>query len=219
MSQDYDAIAADFVATRNRPWEEFECWCSDLETLKAARCLDLGCGGGRFRDWLPKKIVPEGHYFGQDISAEMIQLARAKFSAENFQIGSMTDLSAYEEASMEVVSAIASFHHLLSATEQRQCLAEVFRVLKPGGFFLATSWVLPQRFFWRNILRGRWKNWLIPFGGQKSPRWYRRLSVADWQKLLREVGFIDWRIETSTSAKGEKRNIVVRAKKPASVRT
>ncbi len=74
-----------------------------------------------------------------------------------------------------------------------------------------TTWVLPQKYFWSNFWAGRvfTKNWLIPFGKEKHPRIYRRVTEKDLKKLLKKEGF-----KVEKALKFEDRNYVVLGQKP-----
>ena len=62
----YDKFAQDFSSTRAYAWEEFDIVKSKI--WKGDRVLDLGCGNGRFRQFLGTTKVAPGAYFGFDLS-------------------------------------------------------------------------------------------------------------------------------------------------------
>lgn len=60
--------------------------------------LDVGCGpGGITRDFA--KLVPEGTVIGIDVSAGVVNQARASFQEPNlsFQVGDATNLARYDD--------------------------------------------------------------------------------------------------------------------------
>jgi ubiquinone/menaquinone biosynthesis C-methylase UbiE len=186
MSQ-YDSFATDFSATRTQAWPEFEMIKPYLQ--KNDRLLDLGCGNGRLRHFLEKSKIPEGNYFGFDLSANLIGIAKNEFPHDHFFIGSFEKKLPFGADNFEVVTAVASFHHLLSKKAQTQFLRECHRVMKPGGTLFLTTWKLPQKHFWTNMLKGNFKNWNIPFGSEKHPRTYRRTNEKELKGLLQKAGF------------------------------
>lgn len=203
---EYDAFADHFSATRQRPWPEFSLLEPHLQ--KFDRVLDLGCGNGRLRQFLPADVIPPGNYFGLDISQNLLDIARDQFPQDHFFRRDFSTNFLFGAENFEVVTAIASFHHLLSRKAQLRFLDECRRVLKPGGTLFMTTWKLPDTYFWPNVLRGRFKNWNIPFGPDKHPRTYRRTDEKELAKLLKKAGF-----EVLDAQLYEERNYVVIGRK------
>jgi ubiquinone/menaquinone biosynthesis C-methylase UbiE len=102
--------------------------------------LDAGCGTG-----LTALRIAERHpgctVHGIDISPRMIDAARQDAEkqglAVEFRVGSITGLP-YPDAAFEVVITNIMFHHL-DLVEKRQAVAEVARVLKPGGRYISAE--------------------------------------------------------------------------------
>jgi SAM-dependent methyltransferase len=177
---EYDKFAADFSATRQAGWPEFDLLAPHVR--RSDRVLDLGCGNARLRKFLP---VVDGNYFGLDLSEELLKIAREACPRDHFFRGNFGEPLPFGADNFEIVTAVASFHHLLSKKSQRQFFTEVFRVLKPGGTLFLTTWSLPQKYFWKNFGK---KNWTIPFGPEKLPRTYRKTSAQQ----LRKNGAWSW---------------------------
>lgn len=186
---EYNAFAKDFAATRERSWPEFDLFMDQLKP--GQRVLDLGCGNGRLRKFLPAELIRPGDYFGFDISEEMLAIARKAFPKDAFFRGNFGKNLPFGSQNFDWVISIAAFHHLLNKKDQVKYLQEVHRVLKPDGKIFMTTWVLPKKYFWKNFWTGRTlsKNWIIPFGPDKHPRTYRDVRTDDLEKLLRKNGF------------------------------
>ena len=97
------------------------------------RLLDLGCGPGTISVGLADAVEP-GELHGIDMEESQIEMARAAASAGGhsnafFQTGAVTDLP-FEDKSFDVVRSHALLMHI---PDTRAVLAEVKRVLKPGG--------------------------------------------------------------------------------------
>lgn len=155
VTRDYNTIAAHFSDTRNRRSPLPLQW-SAVNTFVQAyvhpgdRVLDLGCGNGRVAD-----VVNEikGRYVGVDASEALLRHARELHPEQSFVLGNMRDIP-FPDASFEYVLMIASFHHIPSAAYRYAALAEVSRVLTPGGMLFMMNWNLHQRRF--SLRRWRW---------------------------------------------------------------
>jgi SAM-dependent methyltransferase len=98
------------------------------------RVLDLGSGGGIDVLLSARRVGPSGFAYGVDMTDEMLQLARqnaAKAGARNveFRQGQIEDLP-LAAASVDVVISNCVIN---LSTDKPAVLAEMFRVLVPGG--------------------------------------------------------------------------------------
>lgn len=100
--------------------------------------LDVGCGTGTLALMLNSQLG-QANVHGIDASPEMISVAKkkaAKAQADvDFRI-SLIEAIPFPDASFEVVTSSLMLHHL-SDELKRAGLAEIRRVLKPGGRFAA----------------------------------------------------------------------------------
>ena len=189
MQNHYDDFAEIWDKTRQRSWAEFDILHPHLRW--GDRVLDLGCGNARLRQFLDDKKIARGAYFGLDQSEKLLQIARKRFPADHFFVGDLATKFPFGDQNFEVLTAIASFHHLLRARDQKNFLTESARVLKKNGIFFLTTWRLPQRYFWPNFWRGRVFSgrWIIPFGAEKRVRIYRKMPEKFLRKTLTKSGF------------------------------
>ncbi len=97
------------------------------------RLLDIGCGTGRFLDFL-KQVWPRLPVLGIDMSEPYVRYARRhlkRWSRINFTIGNAESLPVPDE-SQDAVTSIFLFHELPPKI-RRIVFRECARVLKPGG--------------------------------------------------------------------------------------
>ena len=120
--------------------------------------LDIGCGTGTLAVWM-KQACPDIAMTG--IDADPAVLARAKGKAERagvdiaFERGLSSHLPYADRVFDRIVSSLF-FHHLTRA-ETEKTVAEMFRVLKPGGLLCVADWGKPT-----NALM-RWLFWPVQF--------------------------------------------------------
>src|SRR6266700_3349201 len=97
--------------------------------------LDVGCGTGTLAMEVARRVGRAGRVAGVDPGTQQIARARAKAARRNlpieFQIGVIEQL-AFPDRSFDVVLSTLMMHHV-PAPLKRQGLAEIARVLKPGG--------------------------------------------------------------------------------------
>ncbi|KKM08854.1 hypothetical protein SY88_22405 [Clostridiales bacterium PH28_bin88] len=108
---------------------------------KGKRILDAGCGAGYGAAFLAANGARA--VVGIDISPEAIAYARENFQAANlvFQVGDCCNLR-FPDHEFDGVVAMEIIEHL---DRYPQFLAEVKRVLKPGGFLLVST---PNKEVW-----------------------------------------------------------------------
>ena len=95
-----------------------------------SRVVDLGCGSGVFTDVL----LRHGYRCaGVDLSSKLIAIARGKYRDIEFIEGDVEQL-AFPDASFDGVLLSGLVHHL---PDPSRCAAEVFRILRPSGKFVA----------------------------------------------------------------------------------
>lgn len=100
--------------------------------------LDVGCGTGTLALIVKQRVGETGDVSGIDPSSQMIARAshkakRAKLSV-NFQVEGIEQLT-FPDQSFDIVLSTLMMHHLPDTLKQ-QGLAEIVRVLKPGGRLL-----------------------------------------------------------------------------------
>jgi ubiquinone/menaquinone biosynthesis C-methylase UbiE len=107
------------------------------EPVLGARVLDLGCGEGYCSRQLHQRGASE--IYGIDLSDAMIKAAQAKDAEDGFGIhyeaGCATDLQQFEDGKFDLIVAVFLFNYL-TISQTQQCIAEVFRLLRPQGRFV-----------------------------------------------------------------------------------
>jgi ubiquinone/menaquinone biosynthesis C-methylase UbiE len=130
-----------FKVLGGRKHGEFRQHVVELAGLRGdERLLDAGCGTGLMALRVAARY-PDCTVHGVDLSPRMIDIARKDAAKRgltvDFRAGSITDLP-YPEASFDVVVTNIMYHHL-DLAEKRQAVAEIARVLKPGGRYVSAE--------------------------------------------------------------------------------
>lgn len=126
------------------------------ETLRHAdlrpgqHVLDVGCGTGVLTRLAALATGDQGETVGIDPSPAMLQVARRKASKEGsraiFKVAAIESLP-FENGRFDLVLSSFMLHHLPPAVK-RAGMAEVYRVLKPGGCLLVVDIDKPANPLW-----------------------------------------------------------------------
>jgi ubiquinone/menaquinone biosynthesis C-methylase UbiE len=103
--------------------------------------LDFGCGVGRLTRAMARHF---SHCTGVDVAATMIEQATRlnRGSACTFLVNEANDLGRFEDSTFDFVYSALVLQHLPSMEVIRRFIAELFRVLEPGGLL---AFQLPTR--------------------------------------------------------------------------
>ncbi len=120
------------------------------EIASRDRVLDVGCGTGT-QALLVKRARPDAEVVGIDGDARALARAQRKIAGAGLTIrldeGLATALP-YPDARFERVLSSLVLHHLVD-DDKRRALAEIRRVLTPGGAFLLVDFGPPRTWFER----------------------------------------------------------------------
>ncbi len=140
--------------------------------------LDVGCGTGEVT-LLAKTRAKNGKVYGIDPAPEMITVARKKAARKgldiDFRVGVIEALP-FPDGSIEVVTSSLMMHHLPEDLKVRG-IAEIYRVLKPGGRLLIADFMRPTGSLLNHLFIAFTRH-----QGLKS-------AIEDLQKLLKAAGF------------------------------
>lgn len=174
--------------------------------IEGATVLDLGCGTGRDAFLVSRLVGPHGRAIGLDMTPQQLAIARRGQAAHydatgldnlDFREGVIEDLAAAGIADASVDVVISNCVLNLSSDKAR-VLAEILRVLKPGGELLFADVYadrrIPSELLADPVLRGEC------LSGALYPEDFRRilarLGCADHRVLARSpVPLLDPEIE------------------------
>ncbi len=109
--------------------------CLNQVTVESGAILDLGCGTGALADFL-RNERPEIPVIGLDLSLEMLQIGRQRGGGGvNWNVQSDALMSPFRPNAFTTILIVAVLHELPYEI-RRRVLAEVHRLLEPGGQLL-----------------------------------------------------------------------------------
>ncbi|NUM45791.1 MAG: methyltransferase domain-containing protein, partial [Anaerolineales bacterium] len=160
--------------------------CGDAVSLAALQpgetVVDLGSGGGLECFIAAKQVGETGHVIGVDMTPEMLTRAREagkRMGLENVEFREgYIEMMPVEDATVDVIMSNCVIN---LSPDKARVLAEMHRVLKPGGRIaisdIVTKGQIPE------LLKANMELWSACASGA--------LPVAEWEGGLRELGFTD----------------------------
>ena len=127
ISPSYDRMNLLMSMGRDGRWRRLGVRASGAQPGDAA--LDVCCGTGDFAVELRRAVGPSGRVVGLDFSPQMLEVARRKCSAVEWQQG---DALALPFADGEFTAACVGFG-VRNLSDYRRGFAEMSRVVRPGG--------------------------------------------------------------------------------------
>jgi arsenite methyltransferase len=173
--------------------------CGNPQTIASLkvgeRVLDLGSGAGFDAFLAAQQVGPDGRVIGVDMTPEMVTRARANITKTplknvEFRLGEIERLP-IADASVDVIISNCVIN---LSTDKPSVFREAFRVLAPGGR-LAISDIVAIR-----EVPAELKADLQAYSGCVSGA----AVVTDTERMLREAGFTDVRIDL----RGDSRSLV-----------
>jgi SAM-dependent methyltransferase len=163
-----------------------------LDLTDGQRHLDIASGTGE-PGLTVAKLVPQGHVTLTDLSAEMLEVATRRASAQGItnvetRVCSADDLPFGDSMfdSVSVRFGYMFFPDVAAAT------AEFVRVLRPGGRLCASVWVRPEANPWTTIaMRAIATEVALPPPDPDGPNMYRCAAPGQVSALYEAAGLHD----------------------------
>lgn len=118
---------------------------AQLGGAPGTRLLDVGCGTATLSVELARRF-PDAFVVGLDADGAALAIARAKAVGAHVQIDfeqAFADRMPFASGSFDAAVSSLFFHHL-TQDSKRNALAEILRVLRPGGALHVADWGRPS---------------------------------------------------------------------------
>lgn len=182
----YTTRASAYVnSAAHAAWQDLDLIAQLLANQRGAVALDVGCGGGH----LTYRLAPlVSQVVACDLAASMLAAVAEQASLRGLPNIATREAAAeslpFEVATFDVVATRFSAHHWHAFAEG---IAEMARVLKPGGLALMSDVVSPGV----SLL----DTWLQTLELLRAPSHVRDASTAEWDAALAAAGLAIERIE------------------------
>ena len=176
FSESYDRMNAILSLGRHAAWRAAA--AEDIPA-DAAEVLDLACGTGDFSFEIARRL-PSARVAGLDLSPAMAAVAEKKRppSAQGrvaFSVGDAADLSRFADESFDAATCAFGFRNF---ADRPRALAEVARVLKPGGVLVVLEFFRPPR----GLVSAATRLWI-----KTAARIFARDHVAEYDYLADSI--------------------------------
>lgn len=150
-----------------------------LEGVRAV--LDVGCGTGALLSAIAGRL-PGARLAGLDLSPAMLSVARRKLGDRAFLVAGEAGSLPFPDRRFDLVLSTSALHYW---PDPAAGLAEIARVLKPGGRVAITDWC-------NDYLACKVADFLLRI---LEPAHDRTYGSQECERLLREAGFGGIRVE------------------------
>jgi ubiquinone/menaquinone biosynthesis C-methylase UbiE len=172
-----------------------------MDIPEGAKALDVGSGGGSVLYALAKRAGPRGHITGVELcehcakkTASEIERCKIRNAESIFRDARKTE---FADASFDCITAgFIGWDDYFDFKKNEyikpdQLMKEITRLLKPGGQFGMSTWLLQEDLDWMYQF--------LTSQSIKSKRNYHIENEKGWRKILTEWGFTDIQVFFETA--------------------
>ncbi|MGH3744127.1 MAG: class I SAM-dependent methyltransferase [Mycobacteriales bacterium] len=99
--------------------------------------IEIGPGPGASTQWLRQRV---GRLVAAEVDPVAAEKLRARFSDTNVEVVPVDGSTLpFDDGSFDAAGAFTMLHHVSSTGQQRRLLAEMVRVLRPGGVLVGSD--------------------------------------------------------------------------------
>jgi SAM-dependent methyltransferase len=246
----YNQEAKKYHETRKKYWKEGELILEAMTTLmeqsspqgkgekKRINILEIGCGSGRFANYLSNHYSGKFTYVGVDLSQELLSYAKKENPQCKFVCEDMSEFVVRQkQEKFDLIIGTSSFQHIPTYRERLFLMKFFYKLLKYDGLLIMTNRSFSKRFFkkhWKEVLKSRGKflvkgrecsrrDCMVPRtnGEQIFKRYYHLFSLKELKKLvtfsglhLEHLSYLDDKGDWTMHWQGSKSSFLVARKSP-----
>ncbi len=182
VNEEYERIAGDY----DQRWSSYVTSSTEQTICRLSlgtgdRLIDIGCGTGVLLEQVLARW-PSVRAAGTDLSGQMLAIAQRRLGDRIPLVRSDVDYLPFATHSFDVAVSSSSLHYW---PDPRRALAEIARVLRPGGRLVLTDWC-------GDYLTCRLLHLGLRLTGRAHEQTYRSDELA---LLLRETGYQEASVE------------------------
>lgn len=179
----YGTFGVDFARTRQKPWPGWK-RCVNIQGRTLTKVLDLGCGNGRFYDFIKEKNI---QYTGLDNSKVLLNLAKQRFASPKAQFvyQDVFDLNKLPKG-YDLVVAFGLTHHVPNHGFRLKWFNKIRTLLNPNAILILTFWHyhLDKRFEKKAVkIEGGKNDYMLSWNNYKSQRLYHLYTKDELSKI------------------------------------
>jgi SAM-dependent methyltransferase len=149
----YANIAEQWSHKRKHAWPGFERLWGLLAAVSGTntRVLDVGCGDGRFAQFLSNKAANQIEYLGIDNSPALLEHAQKRALAPAFRFEQLDFVAAptpiapqLQHARFQLITLLGVLHHVPCSVQRTALVHALGELLRPGGHLVFTVWRLDE---------------------------------------------------------------------------
>ena len=163
-----------------------------ISQKKAKRVLDIGAGTGLFSQFIYQQR-PDLHFTLADISGEMLNVAKERFSGlDNFEFIELDFSKSAITQKYDLIISSLAIHHLEDA-EKEQLYAAVYQSLNNGGVFINADQAEGRSPWFDSYYKAKWKETINSSGLDKDAidRAMERVKLDKFAKLETQLAMLD----------------------------
>jgi SAM-dependent methyltransferase len=144
----YAQIAEQWPHKRKHPWPGFARICELAAHSGDESVLDVGCGDGRFAQFLADQHA-QCSYLGVDSSPALLDIAAQRALPEPFRFERADFVETpiahvLQGAQFDLIVLLGVLHHIPGSAQRNQLVRELAQHLAPAGHFVFTVWRLDE---------------------------------------------------------------------------
>ncbi|MEK6985541.1 MAG: methyltransferase domain-containing protein [Candidatus Thermoplasmatota archaeon] len=205
----WEAIASSFDRNRTRTWPHVEAFLRGLPS--GSRVLDLMGGNGRH---LAPALAAGHRAVWLDFSRPASHIVGKRYPEAAVVVADATRLP-LADAAFDACLFVAGLHSLPTTAARAESLAELHRVLRPGGMAQVTVWSRDAPRFRDQGTLGEPLDVVIPWksDGHDAPRHYFLYTPQALTRELESAGFLVEQVTHATVVAAED-NLVAQVRRP-----